>query len=82
MTGITGTEAAALCRATAKIPGGSVVENARDFAGRPGIGLAFEEHRARRVWVFDRKSLDYLSSGKEALLDVAVVDKAGELPRS
>ncbi|GAB2976710.1 CU044_5270 family protein [Streptomyces pseudoechinosporeus] len=73
---------AALYRAAAKIPGVSVVENAKDQAGRPGIGLSFKERDKRHVWVFGKKTLDYLGSEKEALLDVGVVDKIGDEPRS
>ncbi|PAZ10932.1 hypothetical protein CLM62_38455 [Streptomyces sp. SA15] len=71
---------AALYRATAKIPGVSVVENAKDLAGRPGIGLTFKDRDDRDTWVFDKKSLNYLGSEEEALLGVGVVDKIGETP--
>ncbi|MFD4502659.1 CU044_5270 family protein [Streptomyces sp. NPDC058457] len=69
---------AALYRAAAKIPGVSVVADAKDYTGRSGIGLSFEERDGRTVWVFDKKSLDFLGSADEALLDVGVTDKAGE----
>jgi hypothetical protein len=71
---------AALYRAAAKIPGVSVVENAKDLAGRPGIGLSFKERDDRHTWVFDKESLNYLGSDKEALLGAGIVDKAGETP--
>ncbi|MEU6140178.1 CU044_5270 family protein [Streptomyces sp. NPDC047081] len=71
---------AALYRAAARIPGVSVVANAKDYAGRSGIGLTFEGRDGREVWVFGKKSLAYLGSGKEALLDVGVADKVGETP--
>ncbi|WP_328769568.1 CU044_5270 family protein [Streptomyces sp. NBC_00286] len=71
---------AALYRAAAKIPGVSVVENTKDFAGRPGIGLSFKDRDDRGVWVFDKESLNYLGSDKEALLGVGVVDKIGQKP--
>lgn len=70
----------ALYRAAAKIPGVSVVENAEDFTGRSGIGLSFEDRGGRQVWVFDKKSLDYLGSDKEALLGTAVADEPGREP--
>ncbi|WP_151483179.1 CU044_5270 family protein [Streptomyces albicerus] len=73
---------AALYRAAAKIPGVRVVENAEDFAGRPGIGLSFKERDDTDVWVFDKKSLNYLGSDEEALLAVGVVDKIGDTPKS
>lgn len=71
---------AALYRAAAKIPGVSVVTGAKDYTGRSGIGLSFEERESRTVWVFDKKSLDFLGSADEALLDVGVADEAGETP--
>ncbi|MFG2370219.1 CU044_5270 family protein [Streptomyces sp. NPDC048504] len=71
---------AALYRAAAKIPGVSVVSDAKDYAGRSGIGLSFKELDGRTVWVFDKKSYDFLGSADEALLDVGVADKAGETP--
>ncbi|MEU6550470.1 CU044_5270 family protein [Streptomyces sp. NPDC046915] len=71
---------AALYRAAAKIPGVSVVTDAEDYTGRPGIGLSFEESDGHTVWVFDDKSLDFLGSSHEALLDVGVADKPGETP--
>ncbi|MCI3274903.1 CU044_5270 family protein [Streptomyces cylindrosporus] len=73
---------AALYRAAAKVPGVSVVANAKDYAGRSGIGLAFRGREEREVWVFDKESLAYLGSGTEALLDVGVADKAGETPEA
>ncbi|AEM86940.1 CU044_5270 family protein [Streptomyces violaceusniger] len=71
---------AALYRAAAKIPGVSVVRNAKDFAGRPGIGLSFKDRDDRDTWVFDKKSLNYLGSDEVAVLGAGVVDKVGETP--
>ncbi|MFF7472698.1 CU044_5270 family protein [Streptomyces sp. NPDC008092] len=71
---------AALYRAAARIPGVSVVADAKDRTGRTGIGLSFEERDGRTVWVFDRKSLAFLGTADEALLAVGVTDKAGETP--
>ncbi|MGW7405959.1 CU044_5270 family protein [Streptomyces sp. NPDC054833] len=71
---------AALYRAAAKIPGVWVVEDVKDYAGRPGIGLSFKNGDDRAVWVFDKKSLSYLGTDEEALLDTAVVDKISETP--
>lgn len=71
----------ALCRAAARIPGVTVVEHAKDAAGREGIGLAFGDGDDRNVWVFDRKTLKYLGSQNTALLAVGVADKVGEPPR-
>ncbi|NEB00408.1 CU044_5270 family protein [Streptomyces sp. SID13726] len=71
---------AALYRAAAKIPGVSLVPRAEDYAGRTGVGLTFKSRGDRTTWVFDAKSLDYLGSATEALLDVGVTDKPGEAP--
>jgi hypothetical protein len=71
---------AALYRAAAKIPGVAVVTDAKDYTGRSGIGLSFKESDGRTVWVFDKKSLDFLGSADEALLDVGVADEAGGMP--
>lgn len=71
---------AALYRVAAKVPGVTVVENAKDAAGRAGVGLAFGDGDQREVWVFGEKDLDYLGSGETALLDVDVVDEVGATP--
>ncbi|MFF4724996.1 RNA polymerase sigma factor [Streptomyces mirabilis] len=52
----------------------------KDYTGRSGIGLSFKERDGRTVWVFDKKSLDFLGSADEALLAVGVADKAGATP--
>lgn len=70
----------ALFRVAAMVPGVRVVEAAKDAAGREGVGLAFGEGDDREVWVFDRESLKYLGSERQALLDVGVVDKVGDKP--
>ncbi|MFE1198132.1 CU044_5270 family protein [Streptomyces olivaceoviridis] len=69
---------AALYRVAAKIPGVRVVEDAKDAAGRTGVGLAFGDRGERRVWVFGAKTLAYLGSDEVALLDIGVVQKVGE----
>ncbi|GHH07336.1 CU044_5270 family protein [Streptomyces lanatus] len=71
---------AALYRAAAKIPGVSVVRNAEDIAGRKGVGLTFKDRDEQATWVFDRKSLKFLGTDEEALLDVGIADKAGAVP--
>ncbi|MBW8740838.1 MAG: CU044_5270 family protein [Streptomyces turgidiscabies] len=73
---------AALYRAAAKMPGVSVVTDAKDYTGRSGIGLSFKERDGRTVWVFDKKSLAFLGSPDQALLTVGGADKAGETPAS
>jgi hypothetical protein len=70
----------AIVRAAAKVPGVTVVQNAKDAVGREGIGLSFGQGEQRDVWVFDKKSLKYLGSDRQALLEVGVVDKKGEKP--
>jgi hypothetical protein len=71
---------AALYRAAARIPGVSVVRDAEDAAGRTGVGLSFGDGEDRDVWVFGEKDLKYLGSDEVALLDVGVVDEAGQTP--
>ncbi|MEE1938048.1 CU044_5270 family protein [Streptomyces sp. TRM 70361] len=71
---------AALYRAAARIPGVTVVDHAEDAAGRAGVGLAFGDGEERDVWVFGEKDLNYLGSEEVALLDVDVVDEAGQIP--
>ncbi|MBQ1093924.1 CU044_5270 family protein [Streptomyces sp. B93] len=71
---------AALYRAAAMIPGVTVVDDAKDAAGRRGIGLAFGSGDDRDVWVFDREDLTYLGSDDIAVLDVGAVDELGETP--
>jgi hypothetical protein len=71
---------AALYRVAARVPGVTVVEDAKDAAGRAGVGLAFGDGDEREVWVFGEKALNYLGSGETALLDVGVVDEAGVTP--
>ncbi|MEV0478515.1 hypothetical protein, partial [Streptomyces prunicolor] len=56
------------------------VPEAKDHTGRSGIGLSFKERDGRTVWVFDKKSYDFLGSADEALPDVGVADKAAETP--
>ncbi|MFJ8636459.1 CU044_5270 family protein [Streptomyces sp. NPDC093568] len=78
---------AALYRAVAKLPGVHVVENAKDGAGRPGIGLTYTSSKsstagANGYWVFDEKSLAYLGTTKSALLEAGVADRKGEAPDS
>ncbi len=73
---------AALYRAAAKIPGVSVVDDAKDIAGRHGIGLTFKDGDDRDTWVFDRESLNFLGTDEVALLDAGVVDRVGELPKN
>ncbi|WP_055563280.1 CU044_5270 family protein [Streptomyces atriruber] len=71
---------ATLYRAAARVPGITVVDDAEDASGRSGVGLAFGDGENRQVWVFEDKRLAYLGSDHVALLDVDVVDRAGQTP--
>ncbi|PWI05653.1 hypothetical protein DIZ27_38115 [Streptomyces sp. NWU339] len=76
---------AALYQAVAKLPGVRVVENAKDGAGRTGIGLTYTDagnsmSESGGHWVFDPKSLTFLGTSESALLEVGVADKKGEAP--
>ena len=71
---------ATLYRAAARIPGITVVDDAKDASGRSGVGLAFGDGDDRKVWVFEKKNLTYLGSEDVALLDVTVVDRKGQNP--
>jgi hypothetical protein len=54
--------AAALYRAAAKIPGVVEVPNAVDGLNRSGVGLAYDKDGTRQMWVFDKKSSEYLGT--------------------
>lgn len=73
---------AAIYRATAKLPGVSVVDHVKDASGREGVGLTFKGAPKGYAWVFDASSLVYLGTTDAALLGVGVTDKTGEAPVS
>ncbi|MFJ2558892.1 MULTISPECIES: hypothetical protein [unclassified Streptomyces] len=73
---------AAIYRATAKLPGASVVDHVKDAAGREGVGLTFKGAPKGYAWVFDSSSLVYLGTTDAALLEVGVTDKTGDVPVS
>jgi hypothetical protein len=82
---------AALYRAAALIPGVTVIPEATDGIGRPGVAVSLTVRGEQQEWVFDRHTdrllgeRDYLNgimTGKTAILDRAIVDRAGELPPS
>ncbi|MFJ1578604.1 CU044_5270 family protein [Streptomyces sp. NPDC088182] len=73
---------AALYRATAKIPGVVVRQDAVDAAGRRGVGLTFHADRDNAVWVFDKDRLSYLGTNEVALLDVGIADATDQRPLS
>ncbi|MEH6374884.1 CU044_5270 family protein [Streptomyces sp. KLMMK] len=51
---------AALYKAAAKIPGVTVVDAARDAAGRAGVAVARTAHGQQTQWVFDRSTYAFL----------------------
>ncbi|MEU3632331.1 CU044_5270 family protein [Streptomyces fradiae] len=51
---------AALYRAAARIPGVTVVDGARDAAGREGVAVARTAHGRQTQWVFDRATYAFL----------------------
>ncbi|MFF2060715.1 CU044_5270 family protein [Streptomyces sp. NPDC058200] len=72
---------AALYRATARIPGVVVKDDAVDAAGREGVGLTFRTARGDSVtWVFDRTALTYLGTDKVAALGVGIADSTDQPP--
>jgi len=87
---------AAVFRATARVPGITVVGDAVDAAGRHGISVGVNAHGVRRELIFDRTSLAYLGertitlgpnggrtgnvTGQAAQLRLAIVDRPGQLP--
>ena len=80
---------AALFRAAALIPGVTVVHNAVDAAGRPGVAVAFTFNGERSEWIFDKHTfhllgeLDFVDgtlTGKSAIITRAFVDHLGQVP--
>jgi hypothetical protein len=83
---------AALYRAAALIPGVTVVPDATDTIGRPGIAVAYTFQRMRTEWFFSKQTLQYLGSreiditngvllSQQAIQQHAIVDHAGQIPR-
>jgi hypothetical protein len=80
---------AALYRAAALLPEVSVKPSAYDPAGRPGVAVSFIISGAEEQWIFDPGTLRLLGeagfsngtlTGESAILNRAIVDRAGELP--
>ncbi|WP_406633184.1 CU044_5270 family protein [Amycolatopsis sp. WGS_07] len=67
---------AAMYDAVAQLGGLSAVENARDAAGRQGVGVSWDG----TTLVFDSATHAYLGTTKEALVSYGIVDRAGQLP--
>jgi hypothetical protein len=82
---------AAMFNAAARIPGATVIRDAVDAAGRHGVAVAQTWQGARSELIFDAKTYAYLGErtvtdkgdvgGGAARLRIAIVDRAGEMPR-
>jgi hypothetical protein len=86
--------AAALYRVAEQLPGATVVPDATNAIGRPGIGIAWTDPgqpQYRTLWIFSKKTLQYIGTrdyniktgavnGESAILQRAFVAKAGQLP--
>lgn len=71
---------AALFEAVAGLDGLTVVENAKDGAGRTGIGVSWDHQGSTATLVFDEKTHTFLGFNFSAQLAQAVVDTAGQQP--
>lgn len=77
---------AALYDAAARVPGLSVVPDARDAAGRPGVGITWPVPAGSKaeakpvVIVFDEDTYELLGTNFHAITALAVVDQAGQRP--
>jgi hypothetical protein len=82
--------AAAFYRAAALIPGVTVVPDAQDALGRPGVAVSFtSDAGVQSEWIFDKDTLKWLGERmyidgklvfKTAITDRAIVDHPGEIP--
>jgi hypothetical protein len=80
---------AALFRAAALIPGVTVVPNAVDATGRPGVAVSFAYNGEKSEWIFDKQSLRMLGeldfvngtlTYKSAIITSGLADHAGQVP--
>jgi hypothetical protein len=80
---------AAMFRMLATLPGLTLVRDARDIDGRPGVGVAWDFEGSRAMLIFASPRYTYLGEttwsshgqqGGEALLETAIVNRAGQLP--
>jgi hypothetical protein len=76
-------------RMLATLPGLTLVRDARDIDGRPGVGVAWDFEGSRAMLIFASPRYTYLGEttwsshgqqGGEALLETAIVNGAGQLP--
>jgi hypothetical protein len=83
--------AAALYRVAEHLPGATLVPNATNALGQRGIGIAWTDRQYRAMWIFNKKTLEYIGTrdynvktgavnGESAILQRAFVAKAGQLP--
>jgi hypothetical protein len=81
---------AAFYRAAALIPGVTVIPDAQDALGRPGVAVSFTDSAGvQSEWIFDKDTLQWLGErmyingklvDKSAIIDRAIVDHPGEVP--
>jgi hypothetical protein len=80
---------AALYRFLAATPGLTVEPHVRDVSGRLGIGVVWHFYGSKSMNIFDPRTFAYLGMttwgeqgqpGGAALVQTAVVDRAGEMP--
>ena len=80
---------AALYRFLAGTPGLTIERHVRDVSGRPGIGVGWRFEGSKAMNIFDPRTFAYLGMttwgeqgqpGGDALVQTAVVDRAGEMP--
>jgi hypothetical protein len=80
---------AALYQYLAATPGLTVERHVRDVSGRPGIGVVWHFYGSKAMNIFDPHTFAYLGMttwgeqgqmGGAALVQTAIVDRAGELP--
>jgi hypothetical protein len=82
---------AALYRAAALIPGVTVIPDATDTIGRPGVAVAFTYQGMLIEWIFSKQTYQYLGSrevntangtliSQQAIQQHAIVDHAGQFP--
>ncbi|MFD3659579.1 hypothetical protein ACFWVF_03095 [Streptomyces sp. NPDC058659] len=62
---------AALYKASARIPGVTVVGDTVDAAGRHGVAVARVHAGERTEWIFDKKTLDFLGERGVMVEDTA-----------